>query len=525
MSIPSPTSRSGKRVYLSAWDFFWAVASPPLALYLHDPRGVFFTDWSVVALFWALSAGFALIAFFAFRLQDGMTRYFSMHEAIDVAEAVLFSELMTLFAIFTLTRLDGIPRSIPILHGVLLLAGLLAARIIVRVIFTEEDTTPAYSFRQTRMIVIGANPLASSFIRMLDAFAAPRQSVVGILDARPDMRGKAVSGVRVLGTPNELDAVIGEFSIHGVDADRVIVAGEAQFLSPTVLQEIERVCRKRQLQLSFLPRMMGVTEVAPSHLAVATAPEQTFQAASSYFRLKRFIDVVGASALIVLLFPVFVLVGLVVCLDVGRPVFFWQERLGWKGRSFLIYKFRTLRVPLGTDVNAAPQIRKPSLIGRLLRRTRIDELPQLFNVLLGDMALVGPRPLLPEDQPPNISVRLSVRPGITGWAQIKGGKLVTAEEKEKFDDWYVQNASLGLDLKIMLMTVGFLLKGRASSREALADTIQAQTKNRDLQSSAKPPGGSATEPAELRARVNSDSLRSSAHQSDWPNLAPNRAAR
>ena len=113
----------------------------------------------------------------------------------------------------------------------------------------------------------------------------------------------------------------------------------------------------------------------------------------------------------------------------------------------------------------------------------IDELPQLFSVLLGDMSLIGPRPLLPEDQPSNVSVRLSVRPGITGWAQINGGKLVTPEEKGRLDDWYVQNASLSLDLRIILMTVWFLLKGRMSSKEASADTIQAQTKNRDLRPS------------------------------------------
>src|SRR5262249_25433627 len=150
-------------------------------------------------------------------------------------------------------------------------------------------------------------------------------------------------------------------------------------------------------------------------------------------------DLVASGALIVLLSPVLVLAVLMVYFDVGRPILFWQERLGWKGRSFLIYKFRTLRAPFETD-DETLNIRKPSAIGRLLLATRIDELPQLFNVLLGDMSLIGPRPLLPEEQPSNISVRLSVRPGITGWAQLHGGKLITPEEKEKLDEWYVRNA-------------------------------------------------------------------------------------
>src|SRR5256886_17640295 len=109
--------------------------------------------------------------------------------------------------------------------------------------------------------------------------------------------------------------------------------------------------------------------------------------------------------------------------------------------------------------------RKPSAIGRFLRATRIDELPQFINVLLGDMSLIGPRPLLPEDQPSNTSLRLSVRPGISGWAQVNGAKLVTKKEKEKLDEWYVRNASLWVDLQIIMMTFKVILKGRVSSEE------------------------------------------------------------
>src|SRR5262249_33925609 len=118
MRVPSPTSRSGSRIYLSIWDLFWALASPIVALYLRDVDVK--ADWGVIANYWVLSAGFAILAFFAFRLQDGMTRYFSVHEALDIAEAVLFAELMTFAVLFTLTRLDGIPRSIPLVHGFLL---------------------------------------------------------------------------------------------------------------------------------------------------------------------------------------------------------------------------------------------------------------------------------------------------------------------------------------------------------------------------------------------------------------------
>jgi hypothetical protein len=118
----------------------------------------------------------------------------------------------------------------------------------------------------------------------------------------------------------------------------------------------------------------------------------------------------------------------------------------------------------------------PSRIGRFLRATRMDELPQLLNVLLGEMSLIGPRPLLPEDQPSNTSIRLAVRPGISGWAQVNGGKLVGKDEKEKLDEWYVRNASLWVDLRIAWMTLAVLLRSGLSPQESSADVEQVQMK-------------------------------------------------
>jgi lipopolysaccharide/colanic/teichoic acid biosynthesis glycosyltransferase len=196
----------------------------------------------------------------------------------------------------------------------------------------------------------------------------------------------------------------------------------------------------------------------------------------SFFRWKRAIDVFGSLILIVLLFPLMTAVALLVLLDVGPPILFWQRRLGHKGRSFDIYKFRTLRSPFDSQGASLPEHSRLSAIGRFLRSTRMDELPQLINVFKGDMSLIGPRPLLPEDQPLAARVRLSVRPGITGWAQINGGKLITPAEKEKLDDWYIRNASLWLDMRISVMTLGVLLESNEGSEEALADAAQAQRK-------------------------------------------------
>jgi lipopolysaccharide/colanic/teichoic acid biosynthesis glycosyltransferase len=147
---------------------------------------------------------------------------------------------------------------------------------------------------------------------------------------------------------------------------------------------------------------------------------------------------------------------------------------------FLIYKYRTLRAPFDSKGRPALGDRQPSVIGRYLRATRIDELPQLINVLFGDMSLVGPRPLLPEDQPNNTALRLSVRPGITGWAQVNGAKLVSKEDKEKYDEWYVRNASPAVDTKIVIMTLRILTRNYAGSAEALADLAEVKAKQNSL---------------------------------------------
>lgn len=482
MHFPSPTSRSGQRVYLSLWDLFWAVASPMAALCLRDSDILFSTDWRVVGLYWALASGFALMAFFALRIQDGINRYFSFHAALDIAEAVLFAELMTTAALFTFTRLDGIPRSMPVMHGLLLATGVIAVRLLIRVVFSEQDDVNNYNRCRERIILIGANPFAAVFIQLLRACAPQREPVIAVLDNDSAMVGRAISGVQVLGAPHELDTIVGEFAIHGVSINRVVVAGEVDMLSPTVLHEVERVCQRRKIKLCFLPQMIGLSEKESAEDPSKSAPGQAVPSYSPslFYRGKRALDIIGSIVLIVLLSPLMMIAGMLVMLDVGTPVLFWQERLGWKGRSFLIYKFRTLRAPFGPDGNPILEGRRPSAIGHFLRVTRIDELPQLLNVLLGDMSLIGPRPLLPEDQPSAASIRLSVRPGITGWAQVNGGKLVSKEDKDKLDEWYIRNASFWVEARIVFMTIKLMLNNFLPSDEAKADTEQVQRKNIDL---------------------------------------------
>ena len=165
-----------------------------------------------------------------------------------------------------------------------------------------------------------------------------------------------------------------------------------------------------------------------------------------------FASLVGLTTLL----PVLVTVAVVVRMRLGSPILFCQTRPGRHGKLFILRKFRTMRTPrTGEDLLATDSIRLTRL-GRLLRSTSLDELPTLWNVLRGDMSLVGPRPLLPEYLPLYTAHQMrrhEVKPGITGWAQVNGRNAITWEEKFELDVWYVDQRSFLLDLKILWMTV------------------------------------------------------------------------
>jgi hypothetical protein len=146
---------------------------------------------------------------------------------------------------------------------------------------------------------------------------------------------------------------------------------------------------------------------------------------------------------------------------------FWQYRPGAGGQPFKLLKFRTMRAAHDRSGRRVPDAERLSPVGKLLRRWRLDELPQLVNVLVGTMSFVGPRPLLPVDQFAGIPERLAVRPGLTGWAQIKGGRVISASDKAALDVWYIRNGSLWVDLTILLETLRMLVVGERADAAAI----------------------------------------------------------
>lgn len=192
---------------------------------------------------------------------------------------------------------------------------------------------------------------------------------------------------------------------------------------------------------------------------------------NTYEAVKRVIDFAGALIGIVALLPVFAAVAAAVRLGLGSPVFFRQQRPGLYGKPFTLVKFRTMTDKRSANGQLLPDAERITSLGRFLRRTSLDELPELWNVLMGDLSLVGPRPLLMQyldRYTPFQMRRHEVRPGITGWAQVNGRNAITWEEKFDMDLWYVDNRSLMLDFRIVIMTLGQVIRGKGVSQDGRA---------------------------------------------------------
>lgn len=191
--------------------------------------------------------------------------------------------------------------------------------------------------------------------------------------------------------------------------------------------------------------------------------------------LKRLLDLLVALMALVLLAPLVGLAALAVRLQMGSPVFFRQVRTGLGGRTFILAKLRSMREAIGPDGKPLSDEQRTTALGGILRRTKIDELPQFWSVLRGEISLVGPRPLLPEYlsiYTPTQARRHLVRPGLSGWAQVNGGVDVSWEEKMAMDVWYVDHWSPLLDLRILARTIRVIVQGERRNEGAIREALE-----------------------------------------------------
>ncbi|WP_162009701.1 sugar transferase [Methylocystis heyeri] len=426
----------------------------------------------------------ALVAFRLFRVSDGVSHFFSVHDVLAVCAAVATTATSSGIILFIFTRLEGIPRSMPLIYALVLGSGMIFSRTLARVLYNEawseadkiaEEIWPQH---MRHVILIGVDRFAATAIKLLDLQQPRTTRVVGALDVREAFHGRTIAGVKIIGHVDEIAEVFDEYAVHGVEIDEIWLADGATSLSHAGVERMRDWCAGRGLKFARVSEALNLA-VRPNY-SKPRANRTGAVVPGEYFKTKRLIDLAGASTLLILLLPLALLTACLVLFDVGAPVFFWQQRIGQNGRKFLLYKFRTYRAPFDKSGARIPGDLRLSRLGRAVRAARLDEIPQLLNVLVGDMSLIGPRPLLSADQPGDPRPRLSVKPGITGWAQINGGTFITPAQKDALDVWYIRHASLRLDTKIAVSTLLFTLVGEKINHTALEEAMSWSESNTGL---------------------------------------------
>jgi lipopolysaccharide/colanic/teichoic acid biosynthesis glycosyltransferase len=307
---------------------------------------------------------------------------------------------------------------------------------------------------------------------MVDELSSHERRIIGLIDERPQLLNRTLNGYSIVGMPEDLPKIIDEYATHGVEVRRIVVAADAKDLTEETRQKIRTICQARHILIDWLHEtFVGSLQKAPRSAVKSAEKSARTASLSPYWKIKRALDIVVAFAVMITLAPLTMLIAAIVLIDVGFPIVFWQQRIGQHGRRFHLYKFRTMRSDFDRKSQPVPRSERLSVLGRLLRANHVDEIPQLFNVLAGDMSLVGPRPLLPVDQPLDAAARLQVRPGLTGLAQVNGGTSLSADEKNAVDEWYIRHASLWLDMKIMLRTFWVVVRDNPRNENLISTTF------------------------------------------------------
>jgi len=317
------------------------------------------------------------------------------------------------------------------------------------------------------VLIIGAGKIGLALTEQIHDNPNLGIKIIGFLD---DTKETAVNGFKMLGKIKDLEDVVRK---NFIDEIYITIPSERKIASDIILRgaKLKRSVRivaehfdlpNRRVRLDYIGFMPLITYVEEGPHA------------SEHF-IKRLLDVVASGLLLILLFPLMVILVLLIKVDSSGPVFYISKRCGKKGRIFDFYKFRSMiedadrykeKLKLKSEVKGPifkmktdPRITR---LGRFLRKYSLDELPQLINVIKGDMSLVGTRPF-PVEETERIEnkyiTRLNIKPGITGLAQISGRSNLTFRHWARWDTWYINNWSFGLDLKILLRTISVVLKG------------------------------------------------------------------
>jgi exopolysaccharide biosynthesis polyprenyl glycosylphosphotransferase len=362
------------------------------------------------------------------------------------------------------------PVSQSIVFWLALLVLLPLLRALARPLFRATRTYPQNT------VIVGAGSVGQLIGRKLQTNREYHVNLLGFIDAMPKERRDDLRLLTILGRPDELEEIVADYNV-----ERVIIAFSNDSHEETM--GLIRTLKDLDVRIDIVPRLFDIipprlTSHTIEGIPLITLPRLRLSTTSLF--LKRAFDVLVSSIVVVALGPTFALLAILIKLDSKGPVFYRQLRMGTGGRTFSIFKFRTMVINADElkdeiahlNTHAAPggdprmfKVKhdpRVTRMGRLLRRSSLDELPQLFNVLKGDMSLIGPRPLiLEEDRHVEdwARKRLALKPGMTGLWQVSGRNSIPFEDMVKLDYLYVTTWSLASDCRLLLQTVPLVLAG------------------------------------------------------------------
>jgi lipopolysaccharide/colanic/teichoic acid biosynthesis glycosyltransferase len=417
----------------------------------------------------------------AFRLTGtnlALWRYVTIRDFGTLLAGATAAVLGFLALMFLWNRLQFVPRAVPVIQWLVLVVGLCGLRLAyATVVAAAARGAPQAHAPWQPVLLVGGGEAAALVVRLLRIMPEIGWTPVGILDERLTM-GRVLNNVPILGRLGDFRRVLAGLSVRGMKPCHVIITAPHDEIDASAVRKLHAEAVAVGIGVSSVPDLLCSRGQSARN---AVDESERFDAAlarlqsRSQLAAKRLIDIVVSAAVLIAAVPVMAVIAVLLRSTVGTPALFHQLRGGRGGQPFVMVKFRTMAETYGSDGRLLPAAARTPWLGRLLRRTRLDELPQFWNVLLGNMSIVGPRPLVANELAELAdggAERSSIRPGITGWAQVHGGQFLDLHAKAALDVWYARHASLVLDLRILLLTIRMVVMGERLD-DGVLDRVQA----------------------------------------------------
>lgn len=442
--------------YLLAWVFKFIV--------LNDPRGLGFLQYCVALV---CIVPLYLTLYLAFNLYTPKRVQGRRLEGGNILQANTIGLLIVMGAFFLLRDYNGYAneysRSMLFYFYVINIVLETLLRNVIRTVLRRIRKS---GFNLRHVIFVGYSSAAEAFIDRIIANPQWGYRISGILDDNKEI-GYTYKGVSIVGTTDELENIL---ESHTLDEIALTFSLREYYK----LKRIVAICEKSGVHTKFVPDYNDIIPTKPYTEDLMGLPVINIRHVplTNTFNMicKRVIDIFGSLVAIVIFSPIMLVTAILVKATSEGPILYKQERVGLHNQKFQMYKFRSMEVQTAKSERKAWTVKndpRVTRVGRIIRKTSIDELPQLFNILRGDMSLVGPRPERPffvekfREEIPRYMVKHQVRPGLTGWAQVNGYRGDTSIKKRiEYDLYYIENWTLGLDFKILFLTFfkGFVNK-------------------------------------------------------------------